>query len=265
MPYERAFSTLGCPETTLAEAFALAERHGLQAVEIRALEGTLDIVGRLEAAFGSPEGLSEFLRGARTRVAAFGSSLKLAEATKADWDALERMASWAEAAGGAPLRVFDGGGPDEVGAPARAAGNVRLWRALRARHSWKTDIVVETHDALVTAGRILSFAAACPGTRILWDSHHTWRKGGEDPLDTWRPIRGLVAHIHLKDSVGRPQRSPGYAYVPPGLGEFPMAPLRAALRAEFGGVASLEWERFWHPELPGIEDALACAAARGWW
>jgi hypothetical protein len=45
-----------------------------------------------------------------------------------------------------------------------------------------------------------------------------------------------------------------------------MAPLVAELKAaEFSGPVSLEWERMWHPYLPPLDEALAVAAARGWW
>ena len=51
----------------------------------------------------------------------------------------------------------------------------------------------------------------------------------------------------------------------PGAGEFPMAPLRAVLAAEYAAVVSLEWEKLWHPYLPPLDEALAVASRRGWW
>ena len=44
-----------------------------------------------------------------------------------------------------------------------------------------------------------------------------------------------------------------------------MAPLRAALTAEFAGCVSLEWEKLWHPYLAPLDDALTAAAKRNWW
>ena len=105
-----------------------------------------------------------------------------------------------------------------------------------------------------------------PGTAILWDSQHTWRNGGEAPLDTWRAIKSHVVHIHVKDSMARPSGRHSFTYVLPGEGEFPMAPLLDALRTDrFAGAISLEWERLWHPYLAELDVALRTATERRWW
>jgi sugar phosphate isomerase/epimerase len=121
--------------------------------------------------------------------------------------------------------------------------------------------MVETHDSLLTAAAIARFQAAAPATAILWDAHHTWRKGGEDPLVTWRAIHSGVVHVHVKDSIGVPSARHPFTYVLPGDGEFPAAPLLATLQADgFAGPVSLEWEKQWHPYLPSLDTALTVAA-----
>ncbi len=93
---------------------------------------------------------------------------------------------------------------------------------------------------------------------ILWDAHHTWRKGGEDPLETWAAIQPLVKHVHFKDSIGKPSARHPFTYTDLGQGEFALGPLLDQLRADgFRGPVSLEWERKWHPYLAPLEDALA--------
>ena len=86
--------------------------------------------------------------------------------------------------------------------------------------------MVETHDALCTTAALRQFLTLAPGTAILWDAHHTWRKGGEDPLATWQALKPHIVHIHIKDSISRPSARHPFTYVPPGDGEFPIAPLR---------------------------------------
>jgi sugar phosphate isomerase/epimerase len=125
---------------------------------------------------------------------------------------------------------------------------------------------METHDALFTADAINRFTDAAGGIAILWDSHHTWKRGSEDPVATWRAIQPHVVHIHVKDSVSRPSGKNSYTYMLPGEGEFPAVALFAALRVDdYTGVVSLEWERLWHPELAPVTDALTSAAKRNWW
>jgi sugar phosphate isomerase/epimerase len=253
--YERAFSTLGCPELDLAGVLALA----------RSLGGSLDLPAYLSGRGDSPAELARAAAEAGVRIAAFGTSLRLIGGTDEDRGKFLDYVPWAEAMGVPMLRVFDGKPPADGAEVERAAEAAAWWRALRAERGWRTDIMVETHDSLLTAGAIRSFAQAAPGTAILWDSHHTWRRGGEDPALTWRTIAPHVAHIHVKDSVGGPVPGAPPRYVLPGTGEFPMANLRAALAGGFTGPFSLEWEKQWHPELPPLGDALSAAAETGWW
>ncbi|HET7537624.1 MAG TPA: TIM barrel protein [Candidatus Didemnitutus sp.] len=265
MPYRRAVSTLGCPDLTLAEALALAQRHRIDAVELRALAGTLDLPDYFARTYGAPAELAEKLRGEAPRLVALDTSLKLVGNTTGDREKFLAFVPWAEALGIPQLRVFDGGEKFDAAELAAAKDTVQWWRELRSKNRWRTDIAVETHDTLFTTDSITRFLAAVPGTRILWDTHHTWKRGGEDPVATWRAIRPHVAHIHVKDSVSRPSARHPFTYVLPGDGEFPMTALKTALRAEYTGAVSLEWERQWHPYLEPLDAALTAAAGRDWW
>jgi sugar phosphate isomerase/epimerase len=262
----RCFSTLGCPEFSLGETLALAAKHGIGAVELRALGGTVELTRHLAEAFGSPEALAAKLRGGAVRIVSLDTSLKLVGAAAGDREAFLDYVPWAEALGVERLRVFDGGKTGDDAELEAAAETVRWWRELRRARGWRADLAIETHDSLVTSAAIQRFLTRAPGTAILWDAHHTWRKGGEDPVATWRAIRGSVVHVHVKDSVSVPSAKHPFTYVLPGAGEFPMAPLMAALRADgFAGPVSLEWEKVWHPYLAPLDEALAVAAVQAWW
>ena len=117
------------------------------------------------------------------------------------------------------------------------------------------------------SGEAQALFEAMPDGRValLWDAHHTWKKGGEDPRHSWAAIRPHVVHVHVKDSLRRGAEAGAFTYVLPGTGEFPMSRLRRLLAAEFDGVVSLEWERFWHPALPRLEEALVAAKTNRWW
>jgi sugar phosphate isomerase/epimerase len=265
MPYRRCISTLGCPDYSLEEVLALAERHHLDAVEIRALSGTVDVPAVLAAAYDEPARLAARLQSARAPIVSLDTSLKLADNRPEDRAAFLQFVPWAEACGVPWLRVFDGGKHADAATHRTMADTVAWWREERRKHGWRADIMIETHDALFTADAIRQFLALAPGTAILWDTQHTWRNGGEDPLATWRAIQPHVVHIHVKDSVSQPSARHPFTYVLPGEGEFRMAPLRAELTAGFTGCVSLEWERLWHPYLGPLDDALTAAAKRNWW
>ena len=262
----KAFSSLGCPDFTLEETLALAARRGIAAVELRTLGGTTDLPGYLARTHGSPAALAGRLRSRPGRILALDTSLGLAAPSAADREAFLAFVPWAEALGVPWLRVFDAGRPPPETWFADAVATMQWWRDERRRHGWRTDVMIETHDALLTADAVRRFCAAVPGAAILWDAHNTWREGGAGPVAMWRAIRPHVVHLHVKDSVSRPSGRHPYTFVLPGEGEFPMASLLEALRAgNYAGAISLEWERKWHPELPPLEDALRSAEERNWW
>ncbi len=264
---DRAFSTLGCPQADLPTAAALAQRHHVNGLELRALGGTVDLPSYFIAEFGTPARFAVAARRLGIRLVSLDTSLHLADANTDEREKFLGFVPWAEAAGIRWLRVFEGGAALSASAAiAAAASAVQWWRALRAERGYRVDIMVETHDRFFTAAIIEEFAVAAPHTAILWDSHHTWKRGSEDPVVTWRAIQQHVVHIHVKDSASAPPPAPPFQYVLPGAGEFPMAPLRSALFADhFTGTVSLEWERMWHPALAPLDDALHAAAAHRWW
>ena len=264
----RCVSSLGCPDFSLDATLALAAQHGIPAVELRALGGTIDLPAYLTAQFGSPAQLAAQLLAAPApvRIAAFDTSLHLVGATPAEREQVIALAPWADALGVRRLRVFDGGKSADDAEMAEAVATLGWWQALRRERGWQVEVMVETHDSLFTAAAIGRLLAAAPATAILWDTHHTWRKGGEAPIVTWPAIRHGVVHLHVKDSIGVPSAKHPFTYVLPGDGEFPMAPLLAALRTDhYAGPVSLEWEKLWHPYLAPLDDALRAAAARAWW
>lgn len=263
---KRTFSSLGCHELELDAVAALAKRHGFDSVELRSLGGTTDLPLHLAERFGSPAGFRARLDALGLAVVGFGTSFRLIDGKPEDRAALLAYVPWAEAAGVPWLRVFDGGKTGDAAEIVRGAETLAWWREERRRGGWKTDLMIETHDALVTTPILTAFFAVAPDAALLWDSHHTWKKGGEDPVATWRAVRARTVHIHVKDSVSRPTARHPFAYVPPGEGEFPMPSLLAALTADgYPGALSLEWERLWHPYLPTLEQALESARERCWW
>ncbi len=265
--WTRAFSTLGCVEHTLEDAILLAKRHGLGAIELRGIAGSLDVPGQLEKTFGTPEKLLRFLEGCGVCICSMDTSLKLIGNTGEDRDDFRRYLPWAEALGVRHLRVFDGGENLDDGELNQALDTLSWWNELRRSEGWQTDVMIETHDALVRTPATLRFLAHAPvHTNLLWDTHHTWRLGGEEIEVTWDAIRSRVVHIHVKDSISRPSARRSFTYVPPGQGEFAMTTLQELLaRDGYTGAVSLEWERHWYPELASLDDALTSATTSQWW
>lgn len=264
----RTFSTLGCPEVDLDHAIAIATRHGFHSLELRSLGGTTDLPAWFQTHYGSPAGLAAHLQQRHFKVCALGTSFKLVGRDGIDRAQLGQFVRWADECDVPWLRVFDGGKTGDANEVAEAASTLDWWREERIRNNWAVELMVETHDGFVTSAALHGLIAKCPRINLLWDVHHTWKKGGEAPAETWKTIRNHVVHLHVKDSVSRPAPTgtQAYTYVLPGEGEFPMGGLRELLEQDkFDGVISLEWERMWHPYLPEIDKALHHAARNRWW
>lgn len=261
--YRRGFSTLGCPALGLPEAWALARRFGVDAIELRMLQGAVDLPALWAQQGLGPAALAALIRSLGASVAVLDTSFHLIGHTAEEREKLLAHAVFAEACEVPFLRVFDGGARADDEELGTALRTLRWWHEWRDRGALHVDLIVETHDSLLQAAPLSRLLAAEPRCRLLWDAHHTWKRGGESLATTWAAISRHTAHVHVKDSVTIMGRE--FRYVLPGFGEFPMSELRTLLtRDGFSGVVCLEWERGWIPELPPLEEVLA-AANNGWW
>ncbi|MGH8019774.1 MAG: sugar phosphate isomerase/epimerase family protein [Opitutaceae bacterium] len=261
-----SFSSLGCPELDLDGIFALAREAGIAVVELRAIGGTIDLPAYFAKTFGSPAAFAAHVGKSGVGIASLDTSFRIIDGDAAARAQLLDFLPWAEALGGVPLRVFDGGTTLDEHARAAIRETVQWWDHTRAAAGWRSSWIIETHDCLFTAAAIEAVMREAPeSVRLLWDSHHTWKRGGEEPVETWKTIRPWVRHVHVKDSVSRPSARHPFSYVFLGEGEFPLRALIDALRDDaFDGILSLEWERMWHRELPPLEQALDRARRDGW-
>lgn len=263
------FSTLGCPELSLTETADLAHKFHIPHLELRALENSVDLPNLLSTFPGGWKGALSFLHEFNLSPRILGTSFKLIGNTPEQWEELFTFARLAQDLETPWLRVFSGGAWGTSltrGDYETAAASVQRWRQEKARHQWRADILLETHD---------SFSASAPCQRLLerldqpihfiWDSHHTWRLGCETPEQTWSALSLYIRHIHVKDSIGVPSARHPFTYVLPGEGEMPLADAFALLsRDGFLGTVSLEWEKMWHPYLPTLSAALTACREKGW-
>ncbi|MBC2595441.1 sugar phosphate isomerase/epimerase [Ruficoccus amylovorans] len=252
------FSSLGCPDLSLDQMAALARKFGIGQLELRAACGRIDLPALAAEAGWMGQSPAALLGGGDdVRVVAFNASAKLSMPFEEASRELVDFAPLMTFFGAGSLRVFDG----EMDGPAaleRAWRWLDQWEALRSREGWDFSLSIETHSSLLEPESIERlFSRGHPHVHLLWDSHHTWKKAGLDPVALWPVVRPWTRHIHVKDSISVPSKRHPYSYVLPGEGEFPLAELLAVLdRDTFDGFVSLEWEKLWHPDIPPLSDAL---------
>jgi sugar phosphate isomerase/epimerase len=226
----------------------------------------MDLPAVLRKRFGTTERLAEMMAATGISIPVIGTSMKLVGASDEMKSALIEYIEWADALNVPYLRVFDGGAIGSAEAVPAALATLAWWSEYRTKTSVRVDLAVETHDFLLGGSELKAFLRAAPGCPILWDTHHTWRRGGVALEESWQVLRNNVVHLHVKDSSADQRQESGFAYCLPGGGEFPMATLLDLLtRDRYQGVISLEWEKAWHHELPELEAALSAAMRSSWW
>ena len=239
-------------------------------LELRALCGRVDLP-ECTAEMGWPPAIAAGLIAQHScRLVVAGSSFKLVGNTPAAREEFLKYCSWADSWQAPYVRVFGGGTwGQELRAEdyVQAADTVRWWRAERAARGWKTEMLLETHDAFSGSAPCVELNRRLERpVNVIWDSHHTWRLGGESPAESWASLSAWVRHVHVKDSVDKPSARHPFTYVLPGNGQMPVAEVVGLLREQnFTGAVSLEWEKLWHPYLPPLPEAITQLQAQPWY
>ena len=256
------FSTLGCPGWSWRQVLDFAVAHDYAAVELRGLEGTMDLTQRPELAASRITEARRDLTERGLRVVCLGSSANMHE-----MDGAKRAATLAHARSfidlaqmlGTPyVRVFGNkyveGVAHDTTVSHIAAGLRELGDYARPRD---VTVLIESHGDFTDSPTLLDILqrADSPAVALLWDAHHTFVASKEEPEETVRRLSAYIRHTHLKDSVaaGTDRR-----YVLTGTGAVPVQrQINALARSGYRGVYSFEWEKRWHPEIEEPEVALA--------
>jgi sugar phosphate isomerase/epimerase len=256
------FSTLGCPNWPWSKILDFAAEQRFAAIELRGILTNMDLTKVPELA---PEKIAD----AKRQLAAHGLAVSClgASANMHDMDAAKHAAQLDEARRfidlaqqlGAPyVRVF---GNEYVKDVPRDRMLTHIAVALLALGDYArpkgVTVLIESHGDFTDSASLLELLqrAESPNVALLWDAHHTFVSGKEQPEETVAKLGRYIRHTHLKDSVpaGNDRR-----YVLTGTGEVPVKRQIAALvKIGYRGFFSFEWEKRWHPEIEEPEVAFA--------
>lgn len=254
-----AFSTLGCPAWDWMKVLQYAQSAGFVAIELRGLMGNMDLPTRPEFASARIEQTKREVASHGLKISDLGCSAEMhvaepAEREKQLADA-RRFIDLASALGVPYIRVFGNqmqGSREEV-----------LSRVVDGLHQLGeyagprgVTVLIESHGEFVdspTLKEVLTRADS-KNVALLWDAHHTFVDGHEQPEHTVAELGSWIRHTHLKDSV---PDGKGRKYVLPGTGEVPLERQVMALRnIGYKGYYCFEWEKVWHPDIPEPEVAF---------
>lgn len=260
-----AFSTLGCPAWEWKRILDFAAQHGFAAVELRGLQGNMDLPSNpLFAADRVSQTRSE-VQASNLRIACVSSSANLyvenAEKRSKELTDARRFIDLASSLGAPYVRVFGGkdqadksAAPDEPTKARVAAGLRELGTYAGPRN---VTVILESHDHFTSSATLkdVLHAADSEHVGLLWDAHHTFATSNEEPEHTVKQLGQWIRHTHLKDSVGSGEDR---KYVLTGRGNVPVERQIKALQSiQYKGFYCFEWEKVWHPDLQDPEIAIA--------
>jgi len=256
------FSTLGCPTWPWAKILDFAAEQQFASIELRGILENMDLTKVPELA---PERLGETKRQLKAHglsVSCLGASAQMHDLDPAkhaaQLDEARRFIDLAHALGAPYVRVF---GNEYVKDVPREQMLAHIGGALRSLGDYakpkNVTVIIESHGDFTDSPALLEILqrADSPNVALLWDAHHTFVSGKEQPEDTVRQLGRYIRHTHLKDSVpaGNDRR-----YVLTGTGDVPVKRQIAALaKIGYRGFYSFEWEKRWHPEIEEPEVAIA--------
>jgi len=256
------FSTLGCPTWPWPRILDFAAEHQFASIELRGIQANMDLTK-------VPEFAAEHIGDAKRQLAAHGLTVSCLGASAhmheldpvkhaAQLDQARAFIDLAQALGAPYVRVF---GNEYVKDVPRADMLAHIAGALRSLGDYakpkNVTVVIESHGDFTDSPALLEILqkADSPNVALLWDAHHTFVSGKEQPEDTVRQLGRYIRHTHLKDSApaGNDRR-----YVLTGTGDVPVQRQVAALaKIGYRGFFSFEWEKRWHAEIEEPEVALA--------
>ena len=248
------FSTLGCFDYTLDEIIALAERYGVDALEIRGINSVMDNRAIPEFSEECAEETKKKLAERGIRLYSLGTSCSFHDAAKRDnmiATAKEEILV-AKRMGFSYIRVFGNNLTEDKEACFERVGTALAEIADFAAENGIT-LLLEIHgnyNSIENVAPVLNIVGDRKGFGIIWDIAHSDKVYGENWEPFYELIRPYIRHIHLKDHKDG-------TLTLPGDGVIPIIPIVERLLADgYDGYFSLEWEKKWHPEIGNIEPAL---------
>jgi sugar phosphate isomerase/epimerase len=259
-----AFSTLGCPKWEWKKILDQAAQLGYAAIELRGLMNEMDLPKSPQFSGAQLKVSLKDLNALGLKISDLGASARLAEpdATKraAHIDEAKRFIDLAQDLKSPYVRIFGGNlgrGQSMDDATERIIAGFRELH----EHAKNSGVIVliESHDEFTTSNSLLSIlkGANRSTAALLWDAHHTFVAGKEDPAETFKQLGMYIRHTHLKDSRPPQGDEKNRRYVLTGAGEVPIKEtVKTLVAGGYRGYYCFEWEKRWHPEIEDPEVAF---------
>jgi sugar phosphate isomerase/epimerase len=234
---------------------------GYAAIELRGIQGELDLTKRPEFSSVRLKETLKDLEALDLRISDLGSSAHLHEFEPAQRATqLEQGKKFIDLAYRLRVpyvRVF---GDKFIDGQSREATIDRVVEGLRElgeyAKSSQVTVILESHGDFLDSPTLMEImkSTEMPTVGLLWDAYHTVVEGKEHPATTFKRLGQYVYHTHLKDSklIGKEEQ-----YVLTGTGTVPVREIVHVLAAGgYRGYYGFEWEKLWHPDIEEPEVAV---------
>jgi sugar phosphate isomerase/epimerase len=250
-----AFTTLAFPDATLAEATSLGRSWGYAGVELRLIDGQV---------FDSSISAAERARVKKT-IADSGLPIVIVDSmilvtVEGVGPELHRFLELANDWESPLIRIYGGPLSEEPGARRRQmeAATKVLQEAVPLAERLRVAMAIETHDSFSASSVVAELLATVDSKLVgaLWDTLHPHRMG-ERPVEVYQNFGPRVLHVQVKDARRSAEHKGGWQLTPLGEGEVPVREIIGLLAARgYQGYISVEWEKYWQPEIEVPEIAL---------
>jgi len=259
--YPIAFSTLGCPAWSWKTILENADRLGYAGIELRGVAGEMDLPKVPELQGTRLAETKKDLAALGIGVSDLGASSRMHEKDPAtrekQFDEGRRFIDLAQAMGVKYVRMFGDKIPE--GEPKEEAMK-RVVDGFRQMAEYAkpagVTVLIESHGDFTHSADLKDILTRVdsPQFALLWDAHHSFVAGKEQPADSYAALGKWIRHTHLKDS--KPEGT-DRRYVQIGTGEVPVREqVRVLASHGYGGYYCFEWEKKWHPEIEEPEVAF---------
>ena len=248
-----SFSTLACPEYGFADIYAMASDLGFDGIEVRGLGRDIFDSGRnMPFAVNNLAATVKKLRSLGLEISCLSSGCCLKN--PADYETnLALIGEYlvvARALGTKFVRILGDDSPEPNGEVDDSAVLRQLQALAPYAEEAGVTLLVETNGVYSDTKRLKDLLDGVHSDNVaaLWDFHHPYRYGGENPETTVQNLGMYIAYVHCKDSVVNSDKKVEYRLM--GEGDMPISDMIGALGSiNYEGYITLEWVKRWAPYL----------------
>ncbi len=246
-----AFSTLGCPDYSWSDIYAMAKDIGFGGIELRGLGDDIFSVHAEPFSKENIKKTKEKLKKLHLEIPCLssGCALRFKEQMQENIQEIGEYISLAQQLGTPYIRIL-GDRTAEITTDFDDADVIEALRILAPQaEAAGVMLLVETNGVYSNTQRLCEVLNAVESDSVgaLWDMHHPYRFAGENPQTTVQNLGAYIKYTHIKDSV---MNGDTVEYRMMGEGNLPIADFIAALRSiNYEGYISLEWLKRYMPDL----------------